>query len=158
GRGLSLIVRGVRRRLSPGPGRAASRLQPLDGPAAAGRRVAPAVDQAIVEAAGASLPELDQLGAQAIAAPVLGHRHLSPGETLARRGHGGLELGAAGDRRALSRRPRARVLLDDPLDPHLAVAGRPVETQRRARIGGELARLAAAVVGEEDEAAFVVAL
>src|SRR5262249_58827778 len=92
-----------------------------------------------------------------------------------RRGVGAFELGAAGGGRALLRGPGAelggggaarevggalgaRGRLQAPFDAHLAVGDRPVEDQGGVRVGGQLAGLAAAVVGVGDEAALVVPL
>jgi hypothetical protein len=90
-------------------------------------------------------------------------------------GHGLLarfERRAAVDHRALFGRPRtdARAerarreiavafvgagFLDPAFDAHLALELDPVEQQRRVRMGGEVAALAAFVIGKEDEPAFV---
>jgi hypothetical protein len=43
-------------------------------------------------------------------------------------------------------------VLDRPLDPYLPAEGIPVKEQRSARVGNNLAALAAVVVREEDEA------
>src|SRR5512143_3176525 len=137
-------------------------------------RVAAAIADAVVQPRRAPLPEFDLLGHETIAAPVR-----RPRDVLARarvlRLDGGealLEHFPAGDRLALRRRPRAEAcgarplgevrarfgvvdVLDRALDAHLALELGPVEEQRRIRMRGELAPLAAAVVGVEHEAALV---
>src|SRR5262245_11244012 len=137
----------------------------LDPPAVAVAHVAQPVVQSVV----AVLPELVRLRAQAVAAPVLGPRDVAPFELARELGDGHVELRSVGEHAALFRRrrcelraawPRREVgiglvlahALDRPLDPHLPAKPRPVEEEGGLRVGLELAALAAAVPGEEDEA------
>src|SRR6185437_12701424 len=146
-------------------GRCGSWREALDPPA----RPIAGVGDAVVQAAQAPLPELEVLGHQAVAAPVgraCGLLAMLAGEARPAL----LEPGAALDRLALRRGPgadaraeRARVVvggrlraahaLDRPLDAHLALELLPEERDGGGGIGGEVAPLAALVVGEEHEAA-----
>ena len=139
------------------------------------RAVAGAIGDAIVQAARAALPELERVGHDAVAAPVRRPRHVVAGararrrRSAARATRGRRSRSLCGDAHAPMResvRPRREVgvrlggvdALDDALDAHLALELHPVEQQRRRRAVGELASLAALVVGEEHEAARVDAL
>src|SRR6185369_6235264 len=142
--------------------------QLLGDPALARAREPDAFVQAVV----AVLPELDRVRLEHVAAPSFGPGDLVPGQEPLELG---LELVAACDRLALPRgggrcprargasRPvRVRLLLRKPshrsLDPYLPTELPPVEDERRARVLGQLAALAALVAGEEGEAALVGAL
>src|SRR5512134_3013026 len=138
--------------------------QALDPPAMAVAGVA----EAIVHAVVAALPELDRLGLEEVAAPVL-----RPGDILAvelahQLGEALFQLlaldgpalgGCVRPDLALTR-PRGEVgvglavrePLDRAADAHLPVELAPVEDQCRPRVGGELAALDALVVREEAEA------
>src|SRR6476660_1110373 len=127
------------------------------------------VEQPVMQAVGATLPELDLGRQHTITAPVRrAGRHLAV--ALPRRRHGFLEnvtgRNALALRRGPGRKPRAqrtaRVVsvrfragnaLDAAVDTHLALELRPHEDQARARACLELARLAAAIVGIEGKAA-----
>src|SRR5690606_7217384 len=128
--------------------------------------------EAVVQPAGAPLPELDGLGAQPIATPGRRHRHLPPGELLPVRRVRLLQLLARTHRLRLVRRPGAdlrtawpepEVRLDligregggDGLDPDLAFNRVPPEEQRTGGVDGQVDPLAGGVVGEEDETALV---
>src|SRR5262245_49343899 len=82
-----------------------SRRQPLDRPAAA---AGAAVEDAVVQAVLAPLPELDRFGREAVAAPVRRprHRFRVPARDA---GEAALEGAAAGEPRALVRRPRGEL-------------------------------------------------
>ena len=143
--------------------------QPLDLPA----RSAPGVPQPVVQPAGPTLPELDGLGIHPVAAPVLGARDLAVGILAIEFASAGFELHAIGYDFALLRGPGAqpgagraalevgvgflgRDALDRPFDPHLALQVVPVENEGRARVGRQLAPLAALVVREEGESPLVI--
>ena len=122
---------------------------------------------------GSSVPEFNLRSASdAISAPERRAGDGLPGEARFGRGVLLVELFARCEHLALRRRPRARLAaartagevrvrfvcrqaLDRPFDPNLLLERRPVKAQRRVRIGGELARLAALVVGVKDEPALV---
>ena len=128
-----------------------------------------------MHAVRAALPELDRLGHDAVAAPVVRQRY---GLTRVLRLVGGeprVQLCARGDDTALARsrradlralRPRveiglghrARQLLDAALDAHAALEPVPPERRRRERMRSQRARLARVVVRVEAEAALVIAL
>src|SRR4051812_44603131 len=78
-----------------------SRRQPLDDPAIS----CPAVAEAVVEAAGTTLPELDAVGDDAVAAPEGGAGDGGAGEAGGDLGDAGFEGGAVGDGLALGRGP-----------------------------------------------------
>src|SRR5207247_4205367 len=135
-------------------------------------RGAAGVEEPVVEPARSTLPELNAAWNHAIPAPVLGQGHDPRAEASGKLLLAPLQLVARGDFRALLRdpgpdlcRPRAGLeirlalrpphALDRPLDPHLPLERRPVEAQGRPRVGGQLAPLAAEVVGEEGETARV---
>ena len=129
-------------------------------------RLAP-VDEPVVHPAGPALPELHDLGPHAVAAPLLGHRHLVGVGLLGlgvrrvelgpRGDHPGLvggvgaEAGAAWPAREVRRHVGRRQHLRRPLDADLAFQRVPGEQQRTARLGRELLALARAQVGEEHE-------
>ena len=117
----------------------------------------------------AVLPELPCHRREPVTAPVLAHRQVAGCSSL-ELVHALLQPLAARHRAALRRGQRAQLALaraaarvrlglraqdaDHPaLDAHLAPQLGPVEQQRRLRVGLELFGLAAAVVGEEDDAA-----
>src|SRR5262245_33671067 len=142
-----------------------SRREPLDAPSLVAGF--PRVAEAVVHAAVAPLPELDHLGREQVAAPVLGPLEIGLGEISSELGEAAVELIAL-DRPALGRDRRcdlavpgtARevgvgVLRGEPLDPppgsNLAIELAPVEDQRRAGVSGQLLALGALVVGEEAE-------
>ena len=149
---------------------AASPWSPLRARAArsASRRRIPAVAEAIVQPVVAVLPELERLGREAEAAPGVGERHVTAGVVLGQLGHPPLENSRRSTTATLRRGERAQLAsagaavrvglgllarraLHRALDPHLTPEQLPVEQQRRARVGGELAALAALVVREEHE-------
>src|SRR6266480_1378712 len=139
--------------------------KPLDSPAASASRI----KQAVVQPVGAALPELDALRNHAVAAPVRGPKGalaVAPTGFL----HGSLQRGAVRHALALRRGPgrepgaqrpgrkvRVRLLgaqlLDAALDADLPLQVRPQDHQARGGARVQLAALAAAVVGVEDEAA-----
>src|ERR1035437_2477364 len=140
----------------------------VDLPAA----VVAGIEEAVVEAAGAALPEFDGFRDDPVAAPergqgdfTLGELRFHLGEFLqeerARRydrallGHPGTELGIAGTRGEIAERFGGADLFRAPLDDDLALQREPGEQQRGFRVGRELARLAAFVVGEKHEAVAV---
>src|SRR5918999_3759251 len=146
--------------------------EPLDPPAAT---CIGQVAEAVVEAAGAVLPELPGVWNQAIAAPVLADRQVAALVLPSQFGHALLEPLAARHRAALGRGERAhlavaraavgialallaREALDRPLHADLAAERGPVEEERGAWVRLELTALAAAVVGVEGEAALIDAL
>src|SRR5436190_12774527 len=147
------------------------RPQPLDLPGTLHAAVAKAVVQAVL----AVLPELPDLGHEPVAAPVVRQRRVGVGVARRQLGDPTLERLATLDQLALRRGERADLTGAGPaadialgllprggshrsLDPHLAAERLPMEEHRGARVGLELARLAAHVVGEEDEALLVGAL
>ena len=126
----------------------------------------------IVQPRGATLPELDGVGSEAISAPMRRTRHGAAVVAIARLhlGEAGLQRRAPPDGLALRRRPRselrrartAREIVGrfggverrrEALDPHLPLELGPEEEQRRGGICRKLAALAALVVREEHEAA-----
>jgi tRNA1Val (adenine37-N6)-methyltransferase len=128
-----------------------------------------------VEAATASLPELDTDRGEAEASPVRRAGDLLAPVTLLDLGEACVERGARRDHLALDGGPgaelaRARALAEIRLallaghrgdragDGDLALDGGPEEDERGAGVGGQLGALAAPVVGEEDEAPVVHAL
>src|SRR5947199_1432214 len=135
-------------------------------------RPRPHEELALVQAVLPVRPELDRLGDDAEARPRRRPRHRPPAvappqpnpaldERAAARERGAL---LRGERGQLARpRPcgpvrvglRRRDLLDAPFDAHLPPEAIPVEGDGRACARAELAALAAAAVGEEDEAAAV---
>src|SRR5207237_4075850 len=142
--------------------------KPLDAPgtvhAAAGARI----EQAVVQAIRASLPELDLARRYAIAAPVRRARRRIA-VAAARLGHRGLQRSTRRNALALRRGPggKARTqratreicigivrldALHGAVDAHLALELGPDEDQAGGAACLELARLAAAVVRVEDEA------
>src|SRR5512134_943125 len=150
----------ARRKPSTGSGSEA-----LNRPARAGA----GVEQPVVQPVGAPLPELHRLRQQPVAAPVRRARRVlavlvlhalegalqrcTVGHALALcRGPGG-EPGAERPRVEIGVGVRCRDFLRAALDAHLALELRPQEHQARARLRGELAALAARVVGVEDKAA-----
>src|SRR6266542_6017780 len=145
--------------------------EPLDHP----RASVTAVPQAIVEPVRLVLPELDGVGADPVAAPERGQRHVAVGVARREPLQPLLEHRSARDHLALRRGPGAQpaaeragteirlgLLAADPLDAaldaHLALQGGPPEHQRRRGVRAELAGLAAPVIGVEHEAALVEAL
>ena len=121
-------------------------------------RALPGIDEAVVETAGATLPELDRLGDKAEPAPMGRYRDLPLGESPL----GGLELalevGAIADGPALVGGPGAQLAvagagmeigagligghrLDPAADVDLSLEVDPGEGQRGARAGGEVASL-----------------
>ena len=130
-------------------------------------------DEPIVQPRCAALPELESVRHDAHAAPVRRPRHVRARTALGGRGELRLEPRAIRDRRALRRRPcgrramraaaprntrrirRALARSARALDAHLPLELGPEEQQRDARIGRELAALAAVVVRVEHEAARV---
>src|SRR6185437_12914954 len=143
----------------------ASGRQALELPAAL---VARPVAKTVVQPVVAVLPELERFRSQAKPAPGLRQRQL--GLRVARRDFRDavLEPLAVRNRAALRRGERAQLTepwpaahvlrrllradsLDRAFDPDLAPEPIPVKQQSRARVGGELAALAALVVGEEHE-------
>src|SRR5687768_7491566 len=139
--------------------------KPLDPPAVARA----AIEQPVVQAVGAPLPELDRVRHHAIAAPVRRARRviamailflqrfafqlLPRGNPFALRG------GPGGDARPERPRGEIRVgfrradLLHRPLDAHLPLQLGPLEHEAGGGARGELPRLAALVVGVEGEGA-----
>src|SRR5215210_50163 len=128
------------------------------------------VMRALVQAVRATLPELDHVRAQEVAAPPLRARDLGAGEALLGRAQRLVELLARAEHAALPRRPRPQPRaaaargevrvgllrgqpLDRALEPQLALQRRPPQRERGARVRVELAALAAAVVREEADAA-----
>src|SRR5438128_6468910 len=131
--------------------------KPLDLPAGALARE----EEAVVQAVGASLPELDALGDHAVAAPLRRARRFVTvlfSHLLHRR----FEDCSGGNPLALLRCPRGKARAQGPrgeirvrlggahlfhraLDAHLALELRPLEHQPSRGPGRELARLAAAV-------------
>src|SRR3989441_4872540 len=120
-------------------------------------------------------PELDRGGDQAEAGPRRRPRDRAPAVAAAKlrpareEGAAARERGTllGGERRELARpRPRGPVrvglgrrdLLDPALDAHLLPEAMPVEGDGRPRARAQLAALAAAAIGEEDEAAAIGAL
>src|SRR3954468_8381666 len=145
-----------------------SRGEALERPAA----VLAAVAQAVVQAAAAPLPELDLLGLEQVAAPVLGPRHRRVGEALLDGGDAAVEVVARADDLALWRGPRrdlaaarargeVRVALGRIQASHRparadgAVLLEPAPRQRRDAAAVEVAALGAAVAREEAKAARV---
>src|SRR5206468_1022504 len=138
-------------------------------------RPRPHEELALVQAVLPVRPELDRRGDEAEARPRRRPRDRLPAVAAAKRrpardeGAAARERGAllGGERRELARpRPRGPVrvrlgrrdLLDPPLDAHLLPEAMPVEGDGRARARAELAALAAAAIGEEDEAAAIGSL
>src|SRR4029450_4887898 len=165
----SIVWSRPRRQIAPPDRRIrwSSGREPLDLPGVGGASVA----EAVVEAVGAALPELDDLVGQAVAAPETGQGELAvlPGGHL---GHAPLQDGPAVDHPALggggraelaARRARVEVGLalgpggggDPALDADLAFQLAPPEHQGGQRVGGQLGPLAALVVGVEAEAELV---
>ena len=124
------------------------------------------VPEPVVQPARAALPELHDVVHHPVPTPVWRARHVGAGEAILHGGHLGVQLGAVGQRRALRRRPRPDLagprprrevgvglagvdLLDRAAHAHLAVQLQPAEGQARVRLGGELAALGRAEVGEE---------
>ena len=127
-----------------------------------------------MQSARPALPEFDDARRQPIAAPKLRPRHravLKPAANLLDRL---LQLRAIFHHLALRRRRRAPLtverpgleirigdhcfdLLDASLDSHLALELRPIENERGLRIRRQFARLAAAVIGEEQESVLIAA-
>src|SRR5262245_27200220 len=160
--------RASRRNRSTGSGSEALN-RPASGASGAAR-----VAQPVVQPVGAALPEFDRQRHDAVAAPVRRARRVV-GIALAYALHGGLERTAGGHRLALRRRPGGEAgaeraagvirvrgggghLVDGAVDAHLALEVGPLEYEAGGRARRELAALAAAVVGEEDEAAVLDAL
>src|SRR5689334_8141828 len=128
-------------------------------------------DEAIVKARRSSLPELEAIGRNAHAAPVRRPRDVA-GEARLDARELGFEPRAIGNPRALRRRPRRKPrcagalreigvglpggdTLGRAFDPHLPFERRPEKQERGARVGGEVATLAAVVVRVKDEAACI---
>ncbi len=120
----------------------------------------------------AALPELDRVGLEQVAAPVLRARHTGPAEAPLGVGDAPLEGGAIGQHRALRRRPgrdlaaaraRGEVLValvgvkaaDPARGADLAVELQPAPRQGGDARGVEVAALGALVAREEPEAALV---
>src|SRR5262245_33189976 len=137
----------------------------LDTPAPAGTA---AIDDTIVQAVVAALPEFNRVGREAVTSPVRWTRYGAG--ILAREGRDpALEGGAAGYLVALGRSPSRQLaaaraggevlvrfprsyLRHSPVHPYLLLESPPVEDQAGACIARELAALVAAVVGVEHEA------
>ena len=135
--------------------RTKSRRQPLDEPTA----FASGVPQPVVQPAGPPLPEFDDRGDDAVSAPVLGARNRAAGILELEGTNAGFQDLAIGNHLALARGPapaesrpggsgsRRRIPRptphDRPFDPNLALQIVPVESQRRVRVGIELASLTA---------------
>src|SRR5262245_36510370 len=130
------------------------------------------ISQTIVQAARPPLPELEFVGHNPIAAPPLGTRyrtiaiaaldalerffeHVTALDRLALLR--GVDAQAAIERARLEIRIRfhGTDALDDTIDAHLPLDGRPEEQQARAACGLHLARLPALIVRVEDVAAIV---
>ena len=147
----------VLRRAIRGPPHALRR-EALDRPPTVS---AATVAQPIVQPVVALLPELEALGSEPEAAPVARERQLAgrrraslSSATRPRAPRGSSTIWLCGEASALSWLPAraaahvvGRLLgahaLDRPLDPHLPAERIPVEEQRGARVGCELATLAA---------------
>ena len=133
-----------------------------------------AIAQAVVQAALAALPELPLIGLEAVATPVRRarrHQH----ELRAKLGGIGHQHAAARDHLALRAGPGANARIqrtagkvfvafgvahffDNALDAHHAFQLYPVELQRHIGVAGNLAALAAVVIGKPDDAALVKSL
>src|SRR6185437_13485601 len=130
------------------------------------------VAQAVVQAAGASLPEFDHLRNHTEPAPVRRAWNLVVGVSLFERAIGPLQVSAAADHLALRRGPCAKLAacgaavevsvglgggdpLHRPLHAHLALQQHPEEDQRCARIRRQLCAFAALIIGVEEKAARV---
>ena len=127
-----------------------------------------------MQAALAALPELPVVGHQAEAAPVRRARRLQQ-ELGAITCCGGHQFGASFDHLALRAGPGADAMIqrarlevgialgirhfgDTAFDTHHALKLDPVKLQGSKRVAGQLAALAALVVGEPGDAALVVTL
>src|SRR4051812_42607960 len=174
----SAVARGVssgaasrvsRRNRSTGSGSEA-----LNRPACSCRRLFALVHQAVVQAVGPALPELDRLRHDPISAPMRRSRRIVR-IASARFLHGILEMSPRGDCFALRRRPcrepraeRAAGVIgvggggatppDRTADAPLPLKIRPLEDEASRGSSLELAALAAAVVGVEDETGVLDAL
>src|SRR4051812_7434547 len=154
-----------------GPRRAVLGRETLEQPRLAVAAVAKAVVQPVVSV----LPELVGVRTDAVPAPVLRTWNVVAGELALELGHRLVELGPVREHAALPRRRRGKLratrpcrevrvrlvgrdALDVALDADLAPERIPVEEERGAWVGLELAALAAPVAGKEDEAALVGAL
>src|SRR4051794_21752999 len=165
----------VSRRRRDSPGRVAvthtepSREEALDSPPA---RRFQLVAEAVVEAAGAVLPELPGRRGEPEPSPRRRPRHRAFAESPLDFCEPFVQLGSRSERLALARgvrtdlrvarsRPEVRVrlllgdLLDPALHPHLPAARRPVEEKRGPRVCLQLAAFPRGAVGVEDEAALV---
>ena len=130
--------------------------------------------QAVVQPALAPLPELPLIGLEAVATPVrrarrhqhelravlggVGHQHAPARDHLA------LRAGPGADARIERAAGKVFVaffvtdLFHKALDAHHTLQLHPVELQRHIGVAGNLAALAAVVIGKPDDAALVVAL
>ncbi len=128
-----------------------------------------------MQAAATALPEFDGLGVHAVAAPVGRRGDFGTGVFFIQRLHGVLKHGAAVDDGTLLRDPRAKLAGartgvevgvaffageagDRALDDDLALQRDPRKQQGNTGVFGEIAALAALVVGVKNEAASVEAL
>jgi hypothetical protein len=131
------------------------------------------IAQAIVEAVGTSLPELDHAWNQAIATPgswaldraVSGLETSKPflqprsvRHRFALRRRDGPNLAAPGPDGEIVVRFLGSDFLHGTLDPNLALKGKPGEDHRRCRIARQVAPFARGVMGVEDQSAGVEAL
>ena len=124
---------------------------------------------AIVVAKRPLLPEFDLFGNDPPARPMRRTPHRADVETQTGHRDGLFELEAAGHRTRLARGPGAELAepltrreirirfgrtdgLDPTIDPHLAPEFRPVQAERRARIGAQVVGLRAFKIGVEDKA------
>src|SRR5438132_13139949 len=146
--------------------------EPLDHP----RAVAlPRIAQAVVEPVLAPHPELDRVRHDAVAAPERWQRDLAAGVLALQAPVLRFQYRTIRDDAALSRGPRREATsvwagpevllglaggdsLHPAVRPNLPAKRVPIEDQRGARVLGQLTRLAALVVGVEDEPAVVHAL
>jgi hypothetical protein len=125
-----------------------------------------------VQAAGASLPELDRVGLKRIPPPERRARHVLPLEPPLVLGDGFVERFPAVDHAALTRRPGADLAaaraarevgvrelvgqrLDQAAHSQLAVQLHPRQRERAVRVGSQCAPLRRLAVREEPEAALV---
>jgi len=132
------------------------------------------VAEAVVEAAGAALPEFDFVGDEGVAAPVGGAGDFLAGVLGFEFGGAGFEVGAIGDDLALGGGPGADLVgagaggevafgfvmgefPDEAAGGDLALACGPEEADGGAVVFGEFLAFAALVVGVEVEAAVVEA-
>src|SRR5688572_12516054 len=144
------------------------RREAIEHPAAGGAAIA----HTVVEPRRLPLPQLDHVGDDAVTAPVGGPRRRRVAELALDALDELLERDPRRDRLRLRRRERAelaaarprrevriavlgRDALDRALDPDLAVERLPEQHERRVRVRGEIAGLAAPVARVERAAAVV---